>query len=387
MATKVARASTALLRHMKEEDKKQSEASTKKNLLAGSDESDEEDGSSGEDVPVWLILTTKKHIVDKNRLKPGKIPVPNSLFASENLSVCLITADPQRAVKDVVADSAFPQSLSSRITKVIGFSKLKDRYKSFESRRQLLAEHDVFLADERIIMRLVQALGKTFFKSTKRPIPVRIEEIQKVNGKRVKKDEKKRPVTDEKHSSVASPEVVAREIERTLAAVPVHLTPAATAAVKVGLASFTPEKLTQNIEAVVAGMMDKYVTKGWRNIKAIHVKGPNTMAMPIWLASELWVDETDVRENFEEEERKALEASKKSSKKRKSTGDTEENKAKKSKSTDVDEDAELIASSRKKLKEQKTKALKEGAGDAVKVTTAASDGTAKSSKKKTKSAA
>lgn len=372
---------------MKEEDKKQSEASTKKNLLAGSDESDEEDGSSGEDVPVWLILTTKKHIVDKNRLKPGKIPVPNSLFASENLSVCLITADPQRAVKDVVADSAFPQSLSSRITKVIGFSKLKDRYKSFESRRQLLAEHDVFLADERIIMRLVQALGKTFFKSTKRPIPVRIEEIQKVNGKRVKKDEKKRPVTDEKHSSVASPEVVAREIERTLAAVPVHLTPAATAAVKVGLASFTPEKLTQNIEAVVAGMMDKYVTKGWRNIKAIHVKGPNTMAMPIWLASELWVDETDVRENFEEEERKALEASKKSSKKRKSTGDTEENKAKKSKSTDVDEDAELIASSRKKLKEQKTKALKEGAGDAVKVTTAASDGTAKSSKKKTKSAA
>lgn len=385
-SAKVTRASTALLRHIKEEEKKRIVESNKKNLLADNDDSDAEDV---EDIPVWLILTTKKHIVDKNRLKPGKIPVPNSLHTSDNLSICLITADPQRAVKDVVADPEFPSSLSSRITKIIGFSKLKDRYKSFESRRQLLAEHDVFLADERIIMRLVKTLGKTFFKSSKRPVPVRIEEIQKVGGKRVKKDEKKRPPTDEKYAAVASPKVVAREIERTLNAVPVHLAPAATAAVRVGLASFTPEKLAQNIEAVVAGMVDKYVTKGWKNIKAIHVKGPNTMALPIWLASELWVEEGDVKEAIEGGDTKAIEGTKKSGKKRKSAGDAEEEKeAKMSKSTaDTDEDTELIAARRQKLKDQKAKALKEGAADAIKVSAIPSDGAAKSAKKKRKSAA
>ncbi|KAL1954545.1 hypothetical protein VTO42DRAFT_1055 [Malbranchea cinnamomea] len=384
----VTRASTALLRHIKDVEKERSQQSTKKNLLVDDDGSDSEAGFSGDDIPVWLVLTTKKHIVDKNRLKPGKIPVPHSLYTSESLRICLITADPQRAVKDVVADPSFPKSLSSRTTKIIGYSKLKDRYKSFESRRQLLAEHDVFLADDRIIMRLIQTLGKTFFKSSKRPIPIRIEEIQKVNGKRLKKEEKKRPPPDEKYAAVASPEVVAKEIERTLNTVPVHLAPATTAAVKVGLAGFTPEQLSQNIQAVVAGMADKYVTKGWRNIKAIHIKGPNTMAMPIWLASELWLDEEDVRDNTDGEETKAIKGAKESGKKRKSTGDVEDGKkAKRAKSTgDTDEDADLIASRRRKLQDQKVKALSEGAADLIKVTTAASDASVKPTKKKKKSA-
>ncbi|PGH15396.1 hypothetical protein AJ80_05580 [Polytolypa hystricis UAMH7299] len=373
----VLKASSALLRHIKAEEKQKAEQSDKKNLLAASDDdegSDAEGASRGEDVPVWLILTTKKHIVDKNRLKPSKIQVPHSLNTSPALNICLITADPQRAVKDVVADPAFPKSLSSRITKVIGFSKLKAKYQSFESRRQLLGEHDIFLADDRIITRLVDALGKIFYKSTKRPIPIRIEEIQKVDGKRVKKEDKKRPATDERHSAVAGPEIVAKEIERTLHSVSVHLAPATTVAVRVANASFSPEQVVENLEAVVTGMIEKHVSKGWRNIKAIHIKGPNTMALPVWLASELWVEDTDVRENEEgEEKKKAIEA-KKASKKRKSTGEEREStKSKKSKTSskdggnnvndDDDDDAKLIVSRKAKLRAQKAQALSESANN------------------------
>ena len=324
---------------------------------------------------MWLILTTKKHVVDKNRLKPGKISLPHSLNSSPSLSICLITADPQRNVKDIVADPAFPSELSSRIDKVIRFSKLKARYQSFETRRQLFAEHDVFLADDRIITRLVPTLGKIFYKSSKRPIPIRIAEIEKVEGKRVKHDPKKKPAKEERSASFASPLIVAKEIERTLTCAPVQLAPSTTAAIRVGSSNFTAEQLSENIAAVVNGMTEKFVAKGWRNIKAIHVKGANTMAMPIWLASELWVEDADVVE-----ETPAIEDENKADKKRKSTGDEKllsAKKTKKTKSADDEDDASEAAARKEKLQQLKNKALEDGEP--------AQAGASKAGKKKRKS--
>lgn len=355
LIAQVQRASSALLRHINSEQQEKEQTATKKTLIGDNDESDEEDGPIRNEA-IWLVFTTKKHVVDKNRLKPGKISIPHSLNSSPSLSVCLITADPQREVKNIVADPSFPQSLSSRINTVIGFSKLKARYQSFESRRQLLAEHDVFLADDRIIMRLVKALGKTFYQSSKRPIPVNIADIERVDGKKVKKDPKKKD-NKEKESAFASPAIVAKEVEKALNCAPVHLAPATTAAVRVGSAKFTPEKLAQNVDAVVQGLTDKFVTKGWKNMKAIHIKGANTMAMPIWLASELWEDEADVVEDTEET--KAIEGN---NKKRKSTGDEkplESKKSKKAKGED-DEEASSKAARKEKLQQQKAKALEDG---------------------------
>ena len=191
--------------------------------------------------------------------------------------------------------------------------KLQGRYKSFESRRQLLHEHDVFLADDRIITRLPQVLGKTFYKGSKKPVPVNLEAYKPkdANGKRQKPDK-----TDgNKRAVVAQPQQVAREIERTLSAAQVYPSPSATTSVRIGLASFTPQQLVENIEAVVAGLVEKFVTKKWRNVRAVHIKGPNTMALPVWLADELWVDERDVLDD--EEAARAIEAGQQKGKKRK----------------------------------------------------------------------
>ncbi|PYI14412.1 hypothetical protein BO99DRAFT_426339 [Aspergillus violaceofuscus CBS 115571] len=364
--SQVSRASAALLRHIKTTQLEREKNATKKTLIGDNDEE-----SDGEQAPlnneaVWLVLTTKKHVVDKNRLKPGKILIPHSLNTKSSLSVCLITADPQRAVKNIVADPSFPQPLAESIDRVIGYTKLKARYNSFEKCRQLLAEHDVFLADDRIIMRLVQTLGKTFYKSSKRPIPVRIAAIEKVDGKRVKKDDKTKRSKDE-GSAFAAPNIVAREIERALHCAPVQLAPATTAAIRIGASNFTAEQLAENIDAVVTGLTEKYVTKGWRNLKAIHIKGANTMAMPIWLASELWLEDEDVVEEGAEET-KAVAGGKK--RKQISTGDEEKQqqqleapkKAKKAKATEEDnEDAVTLAARKEKLQKQKAKALEDGA--------------------------
>ncbi|KAL4905182.1 hypothetical protein BDW74DRAFT_167899 [Aspergillus multicolor] len=370
--SQVSRASSALLKHIKSKQSEREATATKKTLIGDNDSDSEAEDTPMHNEAVWLVLTTKKHVVDKNRLKPGKISIPHSLNASQALSICLITADPQRSVKNIVSDPSFPEHLSSRIDKVIGYSKLKDRYKSFESRRQLLSEHDVFLADDRIVMRLVNTLGKVFYKSAKRPIPVSLAQIEKVDGKRVKKDPKQQPKKkdDEENVSLfASAAIVAKEIEKALNSAPVHLAPATTAAVRVGSSNFTSEQLAENIEAVVKGLTEKYITKGWRNIRALHVKGANTMALPIWLASELWVEEGDVVEAVEDGE-----AEGQNKKRKQIEGEGEQKllegtnkKSRKQKTADDEEEASSQAARKAKLEKQKAQASKDGEAAALKI--------------------
>lgn len=190
----------------------------------------------------------------------------------------------------MVAEPAFPDNLKSRITRIIGFTKLAQRYKTFESRRQLLSEHDIFLADDRIITRLPKALGKVFYKgTTKRPIPVKIASSEKE-----KKENKKKKSKDEASAPPCSPSVLAQEIEKAIDAVPVSLRPGTLVAVRVGLVAFKPEELADNIVVVVRNLIEKHVVKGWRNVKGIHIKSQSSFAVPIWLADDLWMETNDI---------------------------------------------------------------------------------------------
>ncbi|KAF1823525.1 ribosomal protein L1 [Dissoconium aciculare CBS 342.82] len=287
------RASKALLSKI-QSDAVAQKSSGKPSLLDDADDEDAED-----EIPVWLILTTKKHIIDKKRLKPGKVLLPHPYLnvGDANLRICLITADPQRRYKDIVADPSFPVEVSQRIQRVIDVKKLKAKYKPFEARRQLFGEYDVFLADDRVITLLPKILGKVFYKSgSKRPIPISLE------GRRQNTDEQgnKRRKLSEGGTKVIKDEVkpatIAHDIERTLHSALVHLAPSTTTAVKVGIASMEAEHVQENIEAVVHDMVERYVPQKWRNLRAVHIKGPNTAALPIWLAEELWEDEQDVLE-------------------------------------------------------------------------------------------
>jgi ribosome biogenesis protein UTP30 len=137
---------------------------------------------------------------------------------------------------------------------------------------------------------LPKALGKTFYKSTaKRPIPVSISTpTPRTDGKKIAR------AKGEEKSTAGTPQAIATEIEKALSSALVHLSPSASTSVRVGYANMKPEELAANVEAVANGMIEKLVTKQWRNVKSIHIKGQNTTALPIWLADELWVEEQDV---------------------------------------------------------------------------------------------
>ncbi|KAH7313182.1 ribosomal protein L1p/L10e family-domain-containing protein [Rhexocercosporidium sp. MPI-PUGE-AT-0058] len=303
------KASKALLAHIRTSEKASTTASGKQSLLK--DTSDDEEEADDESTPIWLSLTTKTHIIKDKKFKPLRLTVPHALNTSPTTTICLITADPQRTYKDLIQDASFPRALAARITKVVGVSKLKKKYNQYEAQRKLYAEHDIFLADDRIITQLTKLLGKTFYKgTTKRPIPVDIAEpAPKVDGKRVSRA---KPTGEGKGEGqnggrgAASPKAVAAEIERAIKCAVVSLTPSTQTAVRVGYASWDAEKLAANIEAVALGLIEGHVPKKWRGVRSLHVKGPATIALPIWLADELWTDEKDVL--GEEEARSKIQA-------------------------------------------------------------------------------
>ena len=51
------------------------------------------------------------------------------------------------------------QEKLAKVAKVIGLSKLKSKYESHEAKRNLCAQYDIFLADDRIIPLLPKLLG------------------------------------------------------------------------------------------------------------------------------------------------------------------------------------------------------------------------------------
>jgi ribosome biogenesis protein UTP30 len=348
------KASKALLTHIQTSEKGKTKAAGKKSLIQDDANSEEDEDSTSP--PIWLTLTTKKHIVDQKRLKPSKIPLPHPLNISATTTICLITADPQRTYKDLLASPAFPTALSKRITKVVGVKKIQKKWTQYEAQRKLYAEHDIFLADDRIITQLPKLLGKTFYKTTaKRPIPVSIQEAPaKTDGKKIAK------AKGGNARGAADPKFVAKTIEKAIHCTLVHLSPSTQTLVRVGYANWSAEKLAENIEAVVEVLTEKFVPKKWRGVKALHVKGPETASMPIWLASDLWVDEQDV---LGEEELRTIEEAK-VSKKRKSRaleggeveGEKKDKKQKLLESNDYKLDEEIKAR-KEKLKLQKLEAM------------------------------
>ncbi|KAI6081191.1 ribosomal protein L1 [Hypoxylon rubiginosum] len=325
------KASKALLAHMKKASKEKAANSEKKNLLA---DPDDEEGI--QELPIWLTLTTKRHITDSRSLKPSKIVLPNPLNTDSETTICLLTAEPQRAYKNLVASDEFPEQLRKRVTRVIDIAKLKAKFKSYESQRKLFAEHDVFLGDSRIINRLPGVLGKTFYKTTaKRPIPVEIQaRVPKIDGKRVKRTKNAETV------NACTSVQLAGEIERAVGAALVNLSPTVNTAIRVGLAGWTAEQIAQNVDVVAKALVEKFVPGKWKNVKSIYIKGPETIALPVWLTDELWLEQKDIVAD-ESEEAKAIRGEK-------------ANIGKKRKSLEAQpEEAEPVAKKAKKAKAPK----------------------------------
>ncbi|KAL1599858.1 proteasome-interacting protein cic1 [Paraconiothyrium brasiliense] len=278
----VERAAKGLIAHMKKHAQEKEDKADKKNLAA------DEDDAAEQDQAIFLTVTTKQHVHDTSRLKPTKLPLPHPIIASD-VRICIFTKDPQRAYKDLIYESSdFPAELRTKVARVIGVDKLKKKWKSFETKRQLLAEYDIFMVDDRVTKIVAEALGKTFYSTkSKRPIPIKLVAGAYVD--KSKKDDKKK-----QDNVVGTPTGVAKEIESALSATYVSMSASTNTSIKVGKLSMTAQQLKENVEAVVEKLVEKHIEHKWRNVRGLYIKGPTTKALPIWSAEEMWVDEEKV---------------------------------------------------------------------------------------------
>jgi ribosome biogenesis protein UTP30 len=130
------------------------------------------------------------------------------------------------------------------------------------------------MVDDRVIKIVAEFLGKTFYQSkAKRPVPIRLTAGAYID-KSAKKDDK--------------------EIEAALNSTYLSMSASANTSIRVATLSMTAQQITENTSAVVAAIIPKHIEQGWRNIRSLHLKGPTTKALPIWLADELWTDDAQV---------------------------------------------------------------------------------------------
>ncbi|KAI8817656.1 ribosomal protein L1p/L10e family-domain-containing protein [Fimicolochytrium jonesii] len=198
-----------------------------------------------ENVSRFDLIVTTKAMPSKRRDVPLRILLPNGLY--KDAEVCLITKDPQGDFKKLLLEKNV-----QGISKVLGFSKLRSKFKPYEAKRQLASSYSLFLADERILPLLPQALGKTFFAKKQIPAPVNMTKVD-----------------------------LAREIQKALQSTYLRRNNGVTNTIRVATTDFTPEQVIQNIMAAIPSAIEK-LPKKWANIHSIHIKTSNSMALPLY---------------------------------------------------------------------------------------------------------
>jgi ribosome biogenesis protein UTP30 len=94
------------------------------------------------------------------------LPVP--IYSADNQTrFAVISSDPARAYKDKIENLNLPC-----VAKVIGYSKLKKNYPTYNDKRKLAYEFDGFFCDYKIYNLLRKPLGKVFYERKKYVFPV-----------------------------------------------------------------------------------------------------------------------------------------------------------------------------------------------------------------------
>jgi ribosome biogenesis protein UTP30 len=186
--------------------------------------------------------------------------VPHTLLDPERgVSLCVLVKDPQSAFEDVLEEHPVPG-----FDRVIGYKQLRDSFKEFKQRRELLKEHDEFFCDDRILPMLPRLVGKTFFQARKHPLPVRISKVM----------------------ASASAEARAASLDKVLGgardATWIRLLgQGVNFSVKAGFPFFTPSELVDNVMEILKAS-PKHVEGGWHGLQAVYLKSTTSLPLPLF---------------------------------------------------------------------------------------------------------
>ncbi|KAG9037002.1 hypothetical protein FRB95_007297 [Tulasnella sp. JGI-2019a] len=217
---------------------------------------------------IALQITTKRLKADKT-VRPHVIPLAHPLVDPRKEQICLITKDPQREYKDLLEAKNV-----KFISRVVGVTKLKGKFRGYEERRQLLKEHGLFLVDERVAEMMPKLLGSMWFKAKKQPTPVNLTRAD-LKG----------------------------HLERAISNTFMNQNAGGTISVKVATTAQTHSQVYENICKGLPEII-KHISEEWDNVQSIYLTIPG-VSLPIWTC-ELGAGE-GARWDWMEAEKKAAE--------------------------------------------------------------------------------
>lgn len=186
------------------------------------------------------------------------------LIDPRETSICLLTKDPQREYKDLLAAQGI-----NFISRVVGVSKLKGKHKPFEARRQLLKDHGMFLADQRIVPLLPGLLGKMFFDAKKCVLRSSIDISRSDIAVR-------QPVPVNLTYKDLKAEL-ARAVSRTY----MHQNAGTCLSIRLSPLSHSPSQVLANLTSALPEVV-KNVEGGWGNVLSVSLKTGRSMSLPVW---------------------------------------------------------------------------------------------------------
>ena len=174
-------------------------------------------------------------------------------YADEGVELCLFVKDDKSGKGHKAAKKKLDtQANKAGIAKVVGTSKLRTKYESFEAKRNLCRQYDIFLADDRILPSLPKLLGKSFFKKKKQPVPVDL------TGRDWK-----------------------AQIDKARQCTTMFLSGGSCLSIKVARSSHEVRQVLANVLSVLQLVAEK-VPKQWENVQAVFIKSADSVALPVF---------------------------------------------------------------------------------------------------------
>jgi ribosome biogenesis protein UTP30 len=206
-----------------------------------------------EDEFLYLLVGLQKSHPSQRRDKPIRIMLPHPLYDFKCCEVCLFVKDDKSGQGHKAAKKRLAQ-FSDRvgITKVVGTSKLRTKYESYESKRNLCRQFDVFLADDRILPSLPKLIGKSFFRKKKQPVPINM-----------------------------TAKNLDEQIEKVQQCTNLHLGGGSCLSVKIARAPFGVSDIVANVQAVLEAASE-HVPSKWANVQSLFLKSADSVALPVY---------------------------------------------------------------------------------------------------------
>uniref|UniRef100_A0A0D9WJL9 Ribosomal protein L1 n=1 Tax=Leersia perrieri TaxID=77586 RepID=A0A0D9WJL9_9ORYZ len=202
-----------------------------------------------------ILQLSLRRIPSSSATKPRLLPLLHPvLLPGDSASVCVISDDRPKSTRSPaatdIADKAKSHGLP--VSEVIPLSALRTDYRPYESRRRLAASHDLFIADRGVLPLLPRVLGKAFYSTKKAPVAVDF-------------------------TRAGWPEQVRKVMSSTF----LYLRSGTCSGIKVGRLDMKEEEIVENVMAAVAAAVEK-VPKKWANVRALHLKAVDSVALPIY---------------------------------------------------------------------------------------------------------